>query len=85
MDLEFTSKIAGGDIPADLKSALARYFQVYEPLRASLPETHRGRFDYWLSQLLEQAFDPGLEPHWWEVALFLIAMELEALGNPSRR
>ena len=49
-----------------------------------MPETHRGRFDFWLSQLLEQAIDPSLEPHWWEVALFLIAMELEPLGESFR-
>ena len=77
MDEKFSERIAKAEIPADLKSALLVYFQVYEPLRASLPETHLGRFDYWLSQLLEQAFDPGQEPHWWEVALFLIAKELE--------
>lgn len=81
MENEFIPQIAAADIPADLKDALSSYFQAYESLKSSLPASDQHRFSYWLGQLLKEAIDPAVEYHWWEVALDLIARELEPLGE----
>ena len=78
---DFVSQIASAEIPPDLKAALTSYFEVFEATKSSLPAVWQHIFPYWLKQIVQQATDPAVETHWWEIALNLIAKELAPLGE----
>ena len=81
MSEEFTSQIAAAEIPTDLKVALSSYLQIFDEIKTCLPPFIQNRSNSWHKQLLNEVIDPAVETHWWEIALDLIAKELEPLGE----
>ncbi len=81
MEKEYQTQISASAVPSNLKYALADYFRVFEQVKASLPEATQRYLGHWLSGLLQEAIDPEIPFHWWEVALDLIEKDLLTTGE----
>jgi diamine N-acetyltransferase len=69
-------KIEAADAPAALKAALGQVVaeavvgvEGRPPLQKALPAAWGRRLAYWLGQVVDEALDPALETHWWEMVL----------------
>jgi diamine N-acetyltransferase len=83
MNEDINSRIQDADIPESLRTALADLVQAVRLSLPALPQDQQDQIPSLLDRVVEEGTVPDIDDQWWEVALDLLAKEMQRQGKTS--
>jgi diamine N-acetyltransferase len=84
MNEDLNNRIQDAQIPESLRTALADLAREVGSLLPALSDEQGEHVAFLLNRVVEEGTTSSIDDHWWEVALDLVAKEIQGLGESKR-